>query len=358
MSCALPFSSEAAGTGAPGHPVRRRLTVLPSQVTGLVREEQYPCGVKLVTSRPIMQTDEDHIFRRARREDIRRCMPLWARDRVLYDPEVWVALPALLEQLFDRELISFALIESVRRRVPRLLGGIAFIRPEYVSQSPPGRTTVLNTVMSAAMEGGNPFLSPREVGEGNARGELHLLNFFGNMDVIDLSDPQLANFYRTSNEGHRFFHFGYSLSAMWMEVSTVHHAHELRQIGMHLEREIPLVPGSTATLMRLTRQDALANPYARFSGYFFPPAPRFTFSMGEQSLLERALLDDSDDVAAAALHVSGEAIQKRWRSIYAKTAAVDPHLLLPASSGTARRKAVLHYLRQHLEELRPYRKPK
>jgi hypothetical protein len=125
---------------------------------------------------------------------------------------------------------------------------------------------------------------------------------------------------------------------------------------MHVARETPLVAGGKATLLRLTREDAMANPYARFSGYFFPPAPRFAFSMGEQSLLERALLDDSDDVAAKDLHVSGEAIKKRWRSIYAKMEAVDPNVLLPASSGSARRKAVLRHLRQHMEELRPYRK--
>lgn len=283
-------------------------------------------------------------------------MPLWASDRVLYDPEVWAGMPAVLERLFDRELISFALIESLRSHVPRLLGGIAFIRTEYVAHSRAGQTTLPNAVMGAALEGRNPFLSPREVGEDNARGELQLWNFFGNMHVIDLSDPELANFYRTSNEGHRFFHFGYSYRAMWMEVSPLHHVHELQQLGMHIDREIPLVGGSTATLLRLTREDALANPYSRYSGYFFPPAPRFAFSKGEQSLLEYALLDDSDDVAAKELHVSGEAIKKRWRSIYAKIEAIDPQVLLTASSGTARRRAVLHYLRQHMEELRPYRK--
>src|SRR5579864_5130363 len=185
-----------------------------------------------------MPTAEYHIFRRARREDIRRCMPLWASDRVLYDTKVWAGLPAVLERLFDRELISFALIESVRSRLPRLLGGIAFIRPEYVAQSRACQTTLPNAVMGAAIEGRNPFLSPREVGEDNARGELHLWSFFGNMHVIDLSDPELANFYRTSNEGHRFFHFGYSFRAMWMEVSPLHHAHELQQVGMHIDREI------------------------------------------------------------------------------------------------------------------------
>jgi hypothetical protein len=86
-----------------------------------------------------------------------------------------------------------------------------------------------------------------------------------------LSDPELANFYRTSNEGHLFFHFGYSFRAMWMEVSPLYHAHELQQVGMHIDRQIPLAGGSIATLLRLTREDALANPYSRYSVYFFPP---------------------------------------------------------------------------------------
>jgi DNA-binding CsgD family transcriptional regulator len=299
-------------------------------------------------------SDVHYIFRRARREDIWNSMPLWAKDRVLYDADVWTRLPALLEDLVQRELVSFAFIESLPSRAPQLFGGISFIRPEYL-KARAGPATLPNCVMQAALRNHNPFLSPREVGEENAHGELHLLPLFGNMDAIDLAEPDLANLYRTSNEGFRFFVFGHSLRAMWMEVSPPHHVEELKQQGMLIDRQLPLAGGKTATLLRLKREEALANPYARFCSYFFPPKPRFAFSLGEQRLLEYALLDVSDEEIAEELHLSEDAIKKRWRSIYVKIETADTKLLFDITSGTGRRRSVLHYLRQHLEELRPYR---
>jgi hypothetical protein len=284
-------------------------------------------------------------------------MPLWAQDRVLYDADVWASLPALLEDLMARDLLSFAIVESLPGGVPRLLGGTTFIRPDYIDQNRVGPSTLPNAVFRAALGGRDPFLSHNEIGGQNARGELHLLNFFGNMQVIDLSNPDLANFYRTSNEGYRFFHFGYALRAMWFEVWPLHHVSELLQLGMQIESHRPLAGGSSSTLLRLTRDDALANPYARFCMHFFPPKPAFAFSFGEQRLLEYVLLDASDEEAAQELHVSKDGIKKRWRSIYAKVDIADPELLCNIISGTARRRAIVHYLRQHLEELRPYHDP-
>jgi hypothetical protein len=49
-----------------------------------------------------------------------------------------------------------------------------------------------------------------------------------------------------------------------------------------------------------------------------------------------------------------DAIKKRWRSIYAKVAKVDPGLLGTADSGAAQRRELMSFLEVHLEELRPY----
>jgi len=123
---------------------------------------------------------------------------------------------------------------------------------------------------------------------------------------------------------------------------------------MQIERELSLPAGQTSTLMCLTRDVARANPYLRRSGYFFPPEPRFQFSRGEQSLLELSMLDIPDDAIANRLNVSMDAIKKRWRSIYMKLDLADPGLLADADSGTGQRRALLSYLRMHLEEIRPY----
>ena len=321
------------------------------------RKFRYPIGVEFrkYVVRGGVTLDVQYICRRARREDMRNSIALLEKDRVLYDADVWTSLPALLEDLMQGDLVSFAFIESLPSRVPQLFGGISFIRPEYIAEARSVAATLPNCVMQAALRNRNPFLSPKEVGEENARGELHLMPLFGNMDAIDLAEPDLANFYRTSNEGFRFFVFGYSLRAMWMEISGPHHVEELKQQGMLIDRQLPLAGGRTTTLLRLTREEAHTSPYARFSSYFFPSKPRFAFSFGEQRLLEYALLDVSDEAIAEELHLSEDAIKKRWRSIYAKIETADTKLLSGITSGTGRRRSVLHYLRRHLEELRPYR---
>lgn len=263
-------------------------------------------------------------------------------------------MPRLLDELLRTELIQLAYIESLPSHEPRLLGGISFIDPGYVDEARARGMTLPNTVFRAALERRKPFLSPKEVGKLNARAELHLMNFFGNFDNIDLSQIDMANFYEVSNQGYHFFHFGYAYRALWMEVLAAHHLRELQDQGMEIERTLTLATGVTATLLRMTQERAKANPYLRRSGYFFAPSPRFGFSRGEQRLLEFSMLDIPDNNVATSLHLSVDAIKKRWRSIHAKVDSTDSGLLANSNSGADRRRALLGYLRMHLEEIRPY----
>src|ERR1700722_16847100 len=267
-----------------------------------------------------------HICRRACPQDISRSRALWECNRKLFDPKTWSALPLLLEDLLRQEVISLAIIETASSKLPRLLGGMSFVDPDYVKEARASSSTMHNFMFAAALRGRKPFLAPKQVAIGNARGTLNLMNFFGNFDVIDLSDAELANFYATSNEGYRFFHFGYNYKVISHEVYNSHQVAE----------------------------DALADPYSRFCALFFPPKPRFHFSFGERMLLEYALLEYSDGEATSSLHLSVDAVKKRWRSIYRKVDMIAPALLSGAESGTAMRRTLLHHLRQHLEELRPY----
>jgi len=58
-------------------------------------------------------------------------------------------------------------------------------------------------------------------------------------------------------------------------------------------------------------------------------------------------------------------VKKRWSAIYERVADVDSELLPPSvangahalSRGAERRRYLLNYLRQHLEELRPNEPP-
>jgi hypothetical protein len=295
-----------------------------------------------------------HICRLATVDDVRKSAPLWRQDRPLFDSDVWAKMPDMLENLLQNELIRLAYIEALPTREPRMLGGISFIHPEYLEEAHANRWTLPNTVFRAVLEHRLPFLSPKKIGQINSRSELHLMNFFGNFNDIDLTQTEMADFYEVSNRGYHFFHFGYAYRALWAEVLPPHHVRELQSQGMQIERELALPTGQTSTLMCLTREVARLNPYLRRSGYFFPPTPRFHFSQGEQRLIELSMLDMPDDAIADRLHFSMDAIKKRWRSIYMKVDSTDPGLLADTHSGTGRRRALLSYLRIHLEEIRPY----
>lgn len=296
-----------------------------------------------------------YICRRACPEDIRRSRKVWECSQKYFDAQTWRALPSLLEELMGRDVVTIAILESVHSNMPRPFAGVSFVHPDYIKEALSSSVTLHNFIFAAVLRGEAPFLTPKQVATENARGTLNLMNFLGSWDVSDLSGAELSNFWTVNNEGYRFFHFGYNYKVMWFEVFEPPRAAELLTQGMHISREVPLADGETATLFRLTAEEAQANPYRRFCTLFFPPKPYFQFSSGEQRLLEYALLDYSDEDATKTLHLSPDAVKKRWRSIYQKVDMTHPELLSRAKSGTARRRALLRYLKHHLEELRPYR---
>jgi hypothetical protein len=112
----------------------------------------------------------------------------------------------------------------------------------------------------------------------------------------------------------------------------------------------------------LRKEEAFANPGSRLSSFFVRMPPRFHFNRSEQLLLQHALMGETSDELAASLCISPWTVKKRWHAIYERVADVDRELLLPpvanspdaTSRGAERRRHLLHYLRQHLEELRPF----
>jgi DNA-binding CsgD family transcriptional regulator len=99
---------------------------------------------------------------------------------------------------------------------------------------------------------------------------------------------------------------------------------------------------------------------------FVYTAPRFHFSRSERVLLQHALMGETCEQLAASLSLSPWTVKKRWHAICDRVAAVDGELLPPpiaygahaSSRGAERRRHLLNYLRQHLEELRPYKPPR
>lgn len=96
-----------------------------------------------------------------------------------------------------------------------------------------------------------------------------------------------------------------------------------------------------------------------------PPAPRMRLTPAQRAVAFLSLQGDTDERVAARLCISLDAVKKSWRAIVAESAAHIPALhaqgparvqpAVPAAvRGPERRRIVLEYLRQHLEELRPW----
>ena len=96
-----------------------------------------------------------------------------------------------------------------------------------------------------------------------------------------------------------------------------------------------------------------------------PPAPQMQLTPAQQSVAFLALQGDTDQRIAVRLQVSTDAVKKAWRAIIAEACQSIPSLQVEpqervvdsgeaAVRGMERRRIVIEFLRQHLEELRPW----
>jgi hypothetical protein len=120
------------------------------------------------------------------------------------------------------------------------------------------------------------------------------------------------------------------------------------------------------SLVGLTKGEALAHPGGNIARLFIYTAPRFHFNRSQRVFLQHALVGETCEKLATSLSLSPWTVKKRWRAIYDRVVDVDRELLPPSiaysvhtsSRGAECRRHLLNYLRQHLEELRPYEPPK
>jgi hypothetical protein len=109
-------------------------------------------------------------------------------------------------------------------------------------------------------------------------------------------------------------------------------------------------------LMGGTREETLLAPGTHLYHCLLYTPPRLSLSPEQQRLVKRALLDETDVEIAESLSLSLIAIKKRWQVLYDHVDTVMPELFaaVTGTPGGQRRRHLLHYLRDHPEELRPY----
>lgn len=217
-----------------------------------------------------------------------------------------------------------------------------------------------------------PVLDREQLARVNSCDGVNLVLCFGGLESDGLSVDEILAVREKQKEAFRLACSGYRLKQFLGDSIGDEEVGWMLGAGARIRRDysryfkkrgVPIPESSERPwLVGLTREEAFANPGSQLASLFVYSPPRFHFSHSEQALLQHALLGETSDDLARSLFVSRSTVKKRWQAIYEKVADVDrellPHLLTNGLVATLRgaehRRHLLHYLRQHPEELRPY----
>lgn len=127
-------------------------------------------------------------------------------------------------------------------------------------------------------------------------------------------------------------------------------------------RDHPPLPPSDVRpfLLGITRAEAVAREGGAMAHYFVHRAPRLGLTPGQQELLGLCLRQPelSDEALAATMGVKVHRVKNLLRATYGRISDVAFDLLPKIGDGkrgSEKKRSMLEYLREHPEELRPYR---
>ncbi|HXH23043.1 MAG TPA: hypothetical protein VNN10_13545 [Dehalococcoidia bacterium] len=229
-------------------------------------------------------------------------------------------------------------------------------------------------VYEKILGGRSPLLTPQEVRAANSGRGLEFIALHFMLRHPDLDDPRTQEVLMAANAAFFFFHHGYRMNSILQEVYGRDKADYLENAGFRplddfadyfaLRADEPPDPKDHPYLLRLGKEDIVPAAVTPLSFLFHPRPTRIYFSTAERKVLERALLGQSDEELSASLGVSVDTIKMTWRRVYQRVDREMPQLLgsdaarkQSPSRGSEKRRRLLDYLRNHLEELRPAVKP-
>lgn len=259
------------------------------------------------------------------------------------------------------------------RHVPQGFGLSVFVRDAFTdSFFTRPRPHMAVEFYDALANGEDVMLTEREVARANGANGINVLVLHFGSRYTDFSKPETVAFHRLIGPSCVAAHGGHRLRTLLAEVygpgsleeATVRDPFRLladfAQEKPHLYKDVPVDERPYLVGLRADWTDGVGwFPYADL---FMPPKPVIYFRGAERRLLEHALQNEPDGAIADALGVSVDTIKKTWRSVFEHVAAALPSLLpagpeTEAVRGSEKRRHLLHYLRTHLEELRPYPRP-
>ncbi len=307
-----------------------------------------------------------------RLDDLSTCVDLMAKHPEFsrqYGKQ-WDAVYQAWSSSLKQDAFVGRFFEEVRNGhpVPMAVGIFVFVTDEFMQEAKKPPFFWFGPELAKRISSGaSPLLSDKEVRRRNSTSGLNLVPWPCGIGAADrhrpgLTQEFLAAFIRETSS------FRIKEAIFQTPVAQDLHASLLSGailVGKHSLGNPPLLQElqeivSKPHLMYLTRELALARVGSWAASLFSYSDPQIGFSPAEQHLLEAALRGLTDDELAVELQVSMSAIKKTWRSIYSRVELaglpifpVPPATHEEGERGKGKRHRLLHYLREHPEELRP-----
>lgn len=276
-------------------------------------------------------------------------------------PPLRAALPMVWTRLLGHSGFDAHVIEDLNRPHGQRLVGLGVTialddawRRRLAGAPPPFAAAQLYAELA---DGSYQPPSDKELARLSGLGEVAFLVLHYGQVLQDLADPDTVEMLDVAMTLFRQAHAGYRLQCLYQEGLGDQGAY-LRSMGF-LPRTVRT--GGVPDLYGLNRDEArLLLPGSPVRNAFQFTPPRFGFSAAERRLLRLAVTQLTDEEICDELGVSLHGVKKQWRSVHQRALQAMPSLFdgqAEADTGTRgpeKRRALLHYLRQHPEELRPY----
>jgi DNA-binding CsgD family transcriptional regulator len=310
-------------------------------------------------------------------EDIAECWSLHGSLGLPYTKRSRCILPEMWRTLLSRGAMQLCLVTSRARLVGSRIvsfSAVLFVTDEFCVEARSKLPPYLGLKLTRQyLLGELPVLNREQVARANADLGLNVIVCFEGWAHDGLSAERVLAVRAKQGEALRLGLGGYRVKE-FLAYSVGEEASQwMLDAGARLRRDysnyfrkhhLPKPESSRRPcLVGLSKEEALAHPGCNIACFFVYTAPRFHFSRSERVLLQHALMGETCEKVAASLFLSPWTVKKRWRAIYDRVADIDSELLPPpiangihaASRGAERRRHLLNYLRQHPEELRPFK---
>lgn len=227
-----------------------------------------------------------------------------------------------------------------------------------------------NRLHEAWLEDRHLPLDARAIAQANAGSGLNVVVPAYVQRHHDLDHPDSRRLMSLGAAAWFFSHGGYNVRRiLWEAYGEAALSYLVAGGFRHLRSFAPVPPGPPDNQPYWCELDRAHHPPAAFDAMnlwaMAPPAPCMQLPLTQQSVALLALQGDTDQRIAARLCISPDAVKQAWRGIVAAAQPFVPELQAHVNDhringnavtvrGAERRRHVLEYLRQHMEELRPW----